>query len=42
MGERAMQGDVSGDQEILDAVLDAYQLDIVQVHHLLNWAVDCE
>jgi hypothetical protein len=42
IGERAMQGDVSADQEILQAVLDAYQLDVVQVHHLLNWAVDCD
>jgi hypothetical protein len=42
IGERAMQGDVSADEEILDAVLDAYQLDLVQVKHLLNWTVDCD
>jgi hypothetical protein len=37
-----MRGDVSADQETLDTVLDAYQLDIVHVRHLLNWAVDCD
>jgi hypothetical protein len=42
IGERAMRGDVSADEEILDAVLNAYQLDLVQVHHLLNWTVDCD
>ena len=42
IGERAMRGDVSADQETLDTVLDAYQLDIVHVRHLLNWAVDCD
>jgi hypothetical protein len=42
IGERAMRGDVSADQEILDVVLDAYQLDIVHVRHLLNWAVACD
>jgi hypothetical protein len=42
IGERAMRGDVSADQEILDAVLNAYQLDLVQVQHLLNWTVDCD
>jgi hypothetical protein len=42
IGERAMRGDITADQEILNAVLDAYQLDLVHVHHLLNWAVDCD
>jgi hypothetical protein len=42
IGERAMRGAVSPDQEILEAVLDAYQLDRVHVQHLLNWAVDCD
>ena len=42
IGERAMRGDVSADGEILDAVLDAYKLDRVQVQHLLSWAVDCD
>jgi hypothetical protein len=37
-----MRGDVSADQEILDTVLDAYQMDIAHLHHLLNWAVDCD
>jgi hypothetical protein len=42
IGERAMRGDVSADQEVLDTVLNAYRLDRVQVHHLLHWAVDCD
>jgi hypothetical protein len=42
IGERAMRGDVSTDQEILDAVLGAYQLDRVEVQHLLSWTVDCD
>lgn len=42
IGERAMRGDVSADQEILDAVLGAYQLDHSHVRHLLNWTVDCD
>jgi hypothetical protein len=42
IGERAILGDVSADEEILDAVLDAYKLDRVQVQHLLNWTVDCD
>jgi hypothetical protein len=37
-----MRGDVSADEEILDAILNAYQLDLVQVQHLLNWMVDCD
>lgn len=42
IGERAMRGDVSDEQEILNAVLDAYQLDRAHVHHILNRAVDCD
>jgi hypothetical protein len=42
IGERAMRGDVSADDEILSAVLDAYQLDLVQVERLLRWTVDCD
>jgi len=42
LGERAMQGDVGTDQEILNAVLDAYQLELVQVQRLLCWTVDCD
>jgi hypothetical protein len=37
-----MRGDVSADDEILSAVLDAYQLDLVQVERLLRWTVDCD
>jgi hypothetical protein len=40
IGEHAMRGAVSNDQEILNAVLNAYQLDLAQVQHLLNWTVD--
>jgi hypothetical protein len=42
IGERAMRGDVTADQEILDTVLGAYQLDRSHVQHLLNWTVDCD
>ena len=42
IGERAMRGDVSSDQEILTAVLGAYQLGRAHVQHLLNWTVDCD
>ena len=42
IGERAMRGDVSDDQETLDAVLGAYQLHRRQVQHLFNWTVDCD
>jgi hypothetical protein len=42
IGERAMRGDVSADDEILSAVLDAYQLDLVQVERQLRWTVDCD
>jgi hypothetical protein len=42
IGERAIRGEASADQDILDAVLQAYQLDRAQVNRLLNWAVDCD
>jgi hypothetical protein len=42
IGERAMRGDIGTDQEILDAVLGAYQLDRLEVQHLFNWTVDCD
>lgn len=42
IGERAMQGDVTADQDVFNAVLGAYQLDRSNVHNLLNWAVDCD
>lgn len=42
MGDRAMHGDIPADDEILSAVLDAYQLNFTDVQPLLSWAVDCE
>jgi hypothetical protein len=42
IGERAIRGDVSADDEILSAVLDAYQLDFVRVRRLLRWTADCD
>jgi len=40
--ERAMSDDVPADGEILSAVLDAYELDLVDVQALLSGAVDCD
>ena len=42
MGEQAMRGEIATDDEILRAVLDAYQLDLADVHALLSWTVDCD
>jgi hypothetical protein len=42
LGERAMQGDIPSDDEILGAVLDVYQLDITDVESLLSWRIDCD
>jgi Eco57I restriction-modification methylase len=42
LGERAMGGDVSADEEILSVVLDAYKLELVHVQRLLCWTVDCD
>ena len=42
LGERAMCGDVPADDEILTAVLDAYQLSLGEVQPLLTWNLDCD
>jgi Eco57I restriction endonuclease. len=42
MGDRAMHGDIPADDEILIAVLDAYQLNLTDVQPLLSWTVDCD
>jgi Arc/MetJ family transcription regulator len=42
LGEQAMRGEIATDDEILGAVLDAYQLNIADVHPLLSWTVDCD
>lgn len=39
--ERAMRDDLPADAEILSAVLDAYELDLVDVQPLLSGSVDC-
>ncbi|HEX9130121.1 MAG TPA: N-6 DNA methylase [Gemmatimonadaceae bacterium] len=40
LGERAMHGDVPADDEILGAVLGAYQLCLADVQPLLSWTGD--
>jgi methylase of polypeptide subunit release factors len=42
LGERAMHGDVPADDEILGAVLGAYQLCLADVQPLLSWTTDCD
>ena len=42
LGERAMQGDIPSDSELLAAALDAYQLNIENVRALLDWSVPCD
>jgi hypothetical protein len=42
LGERAMRGDVPADEEILAAVLDAFELNLPDVQPLLSWTVDCD
>jgi hypothetical protein len=42
LGERAMRGDIPADDEILGAVLGAYQLCLTDVQPLLSWTVDCD
>jgi hypothetical protein len=42
LGERAMRGDIPTDDELLSAVLDAYQLSLTDVQPLLSWTVDCD
>ena len=40
--ERAIRDDLPSDAEILSAVLDGYELDLVDVQALLSGAVDCD
>jgi hypothetical protein len=42
LGERAMRGDVPADDEMLAAVLDAFELDLPDVQPLLSWTVSCD
>lgn len=42
LGERAMRGDGPADDEVLAAVLDAFELDLHAVLPLLTWTVDCD
>jgi len=40
--ERAMHDDLPSDAEIWSAVLDAYELELVDVQRLLSGSVDCD
>jgi hypothetical protein len=42
LGERAMRGDVPAEEEVLNTVLDAYDLDLSDVQSLLSWTIDCD
>jgi len=42
LGEQAMRGEIASDDEMLRAVLDAYQLDFADVQALLSWTIDCD
>jgi hypothetical protein len=42
LGERAMLGDVPPQNELLDAALSAYGLELPQVQPLLSWMVPCD
>jgi hypothetical protein len=42
LGERAMQGEIPSDDELLDATLSAYRLDRNRVQALLSWSVGCD
>ena len=42
LGERAMQGDIPAEDELLDAALKAYRVDPDKVRPLLSWSVDCD
>ncbi|MFL5600372.1 MAG: Eco57I restriction-modification methylase domain-containing protein [Gemmatimonadaceae bacterium] len=42
LGERAVTGELPGDGELLDAGIDAYQLDPGAVEPLLSWRTDCD
>jgi hypothetical protein len=42
LGKQAMRGEIASDDEILRAVLDAYELDFTDVQALLSWTIDCD
>ena len=42
LGERAMQGDIPRQDELLDAALEAYRVDRARMQPLLSWSVDCD
>ena len=42
LGERAMQGDVPSEAELLAATLDAYGIDAARVQPLLSWSAGCD
>ena len=42
LGERAMQGDVPSEAELLEAALDAYMLKRDRVQPLLDWGIACD
>jgi hypothetical protein len=41
LGERAMNGDIPSDDELLAATLDAYALHVQKVRALLDWGIAC-
>ena len=42
LGERAMQGDIPSDGELLEASLEAYGLKLDKVQPLLDWGIACD
>jgi hypothetical protein len=42
LGERAMDGDIPSDGDLLDAALDAYSLRREKVQPLLDWGIACD
>jgi hypothetical protein len=42
LGEQAVLGAIPADTDLLDAVLDAYQLDRTVVQPLLSWGMSCD
>ena len=42
LGERAMEGDIPSDSDLLDAALEAYRLRREKVQPLLDWGIACD
>jgi hypothetical protein len=42
LGERAMEGEIPSDSDLLDAALDAYRLRRERVQPLLDWGIACD